>query len=227
MEYILHIGLHKTGTTSIQTFFQRNIAVLQANGLDFYQGMVFPENHVELHAASMRPERESGYKNRTGVKVDAGYIDQVRQHVSRFVAGSHAQRIIFSSEGLSLLRYPDELETLKSLFPPGAWQVLVYLRRPADYLRSYAAQLKKDPGTLPLDIEKDSFAYTEPDSWLADYPARLLPFEQVFGKTNVRAVDYDNALAKDGNVIPSFMQAVSLQDCFRSKDWENCFYNRS
>lgn len=227
MEYILHIGLHKTGSTSIQAFLQRNLSVLQANGLDFYQGMVFPENHVELHAASMRPARESGYKNRSRLKVDAAYIDQVRQHVSRFVAASNGKRIVFSNEGLSLLRYPDEVETLKSLFPSGTFRVVAYLRQPEDYLRSYEAQLKKNPSTLPLRIDKDSFAYTEPDSWLLDYPARLAPFEQVFGSANLHVFDYDQAQAQDGNVIPSFLQALGLGGCFRPEDWKNYFINRS
>jgi hypothetical protein len=227
MEYILHIGLHKTGTTSIQTFLQRNIGVLQTHGLDFYQGMVFPENHVELHAASMRPERQSGYKNRAGLKVDAMYIAQVRQRVTQFVLDSKASRLVFSNEGLSLLRYEDELEILKTLFPAGRFQVVVYLRNETDYLRSYVAQLSKNPETLPQLIDQESFAYTEPDSWLADYEARLAPFKQVFGESHVHVLDFDTVVNRQGNVIPSFLEWLGLASVFSPKDWENCFYNRS
>lgn len=185
MEYLIHIGLHKTGTTSIQAFLQRNIARLKEHGLDFYQGLVYPENHVELHAASMRPSRDSGYKNRTKLQVNQEYIGQVRQHVSDFLDGSGAQRFIFSSEGLSLLRYADEVSTLKSLFPEGSWQIVAYLREPQSYLRSYAAELKKHPETLPSVISQDSFAYVESDSWLIDYQARLEAYRLGFanGKT--------------------------------------------
>lgn len=227
MEYILHIGLHKTGTTSIQAFLQRNIGALQTHGMDFYQGMVYPENHVELHAASMRPERQSGYKNRAGLQVDANYIAQVQQRVARFVQDSNASRLVFSNEGLSLLRYVDELQTLKSLFPAGCFQVVVYLRNQADYLRSYAAQLSKNPETLPQHIDKESFAYAEPDSWLADYAARLAPFEQVFGASNVHVLSYDAVLEKEGNVIPSFLRWLGLASAFDPMDWESCFLNRS
>lgn len=227
MEYILHIGLHKTGTTSIQAFLQRNIDVLQTHGLDFYQGMVYPENHVELHAASMRAERQSGYKNRTGLQVDANYIAQVQQRVARFVQDSNAPRLVFSNEGLSLLRHEDELEMLKSLFPAGRFQVVVYLRNEADYLRSYAAQITKNPETLPENIDKDSFAYIEADTWLTDYAARLVPFRQAFGSANVNVLDYDQAMRQGGNVIPSFLAWLGLESAFSPKDWENCFLNRT
>lgn len=227
MEYILHIGFHKTGTTSIQAFLQRNNAVLQKNGVDFYQGMVFPENHVELHAASMRPERQSGYKNRTGLVIDASYIERVRQRVMQFVADSAARRLVFSNEGLSLLRYVDELEMLKSVFPAGNFKVVAYLRNVADYLRSYTAQLHKNPETLPKVIDKDSFAYTEANTWLGDYAARLEPFRQVFGASNVLVQDYDQAMEADGNVIPSFLHLLDLQKAFDPKDWQSSFLNRT
>lgn len=227
MEYILHIGLHKTGTTSIQAFLQRNISVLQQHGLDFYQGMVIPDNHVELHAASMRPERQSGYKNRARLRVDAAYVAQVQRHVLQFVEASNATRLIFSNEGLSLLRYADELEMLKSLFPAGEFWVVVYLRNEADYLRSYTAQISKNPETLPVTIDKDSFAYTKSDTWLTDYEARLAPFRQVFGSANVNVLAYDNAMDIEGNVIPSFLTLLGLKSVFHPNDWENCFHNRT
>jgi hypothetical protein len=227
MEYILHIGFHKTGTTSIQAFLQRNIVALQKHGLDFYQGMVFPENHVELHAASMRAQRQSGYKNRVALKVDAAYVERVRQCVFQFVQGKDGQKIIFSSEGLSLLRYVDELETLKSMFPPGRFQVVVYLRNKTDYLRSYTLQLKKNAETLPKLIDKESFAYTEPDTWLLNYEERLSTFKQIFGESNVHTLDYDAAVQREANVIPSFIEWLGLADKFESSDWEDCFHNRT
>lgn len=227
MEYILHIGLHKTGTTSIQAFLQRNIGTLQTHGLDFYQGMVYPENHVELHAASMRPERQSGYKNRSGLNVDQHYINTVREAVADFVAQSRCNRILFSSEGLSLLRFPDEMHMLKSLLPPGEISIIVYLRNQVDYLRSYAAQLQKNDGTLQLTIDRDSFANCAADSWLAEYGQRLAGFEEAFGKERVTVVDYDQKVMQQQSVLPSFLGFLGLQDQFAAKDWESFFLNQT
>lgn len=227
MEYILHIGLHKTGTTSIQAFLQRNISVLQQHGLDFYQGMVFPDNHVELHAASMRPERQSGYKNRSGLNVDQHYINTVRKAVADFVGQSGCNRILFSSEGLSLLRFPDEMHMLKSLLPPGEVSIIAYLRNPVDYLRAYAAQLQKNDDTLPLTIDRESFAYCAADSWLADYGQRLAAFEAAFGKERVTVVDYGQQVAERKSVLPSFLGLLGLEDQFAAKDWESFFLNQT
>lgn len=227
MKYIIHIGLHKTGSTSIQTFLQHNIAALRTNRIDFYQGMVYPENHVELHAASMRPNRASGYKSRAGLKVDAAYISSVRASVADFVAQSPCEQILFSSEGISLLRFPDEMQMLKSLLPPGEIDIIVYLRNPADYLRSYAAQLNKDPETLPPTIDRDSYAYCKADSWLADYDQRLGAFEAAFGKDRITVIDYDRQVANKKSVLPSFLNILGMAEEFEEGAYESYYLNQT
>lgn len=50
----LHIGTHKTGTTSIQNYLQDNIELLPASGIDFYQGFYIDNNHVEINLAALK-----------------------------------------------------------------------------------------------------------------------------------------------------------------------------
>lgn len=227
MRYIIHIGLHKTGTTSIQAMLQDNIPMLRRNNFDLYQGLVYPENHVELHAASMRPQRESGFKIRTNLRVDWRYIQKVRANISAFVAQSPADQIIFTNEGLSLLRYPDELAHLKALFPEGEFLIIVYTRNPKDYLRSYAAQLAKSLGVSQSSTDKESFSYTASDSWLVDYSARIGAFEKAFGAGNVSVQDYDLAMDKDSDVIPSFLRTLGLEDPSGSEVTKKYFLNKT
>lgn len=226
-EAIVHIGLHKTGTTSIQQFVQDNIIGFRGEGLDFYQGMVFPQNHVELHAATMRPERQSGYKNRSGLVVDDSYIKFVKERVAKFISETKSPRVLFSNEGLSLLRYPDEMKRLQDLLAVDNVKIIVYLRRPGDFLKSYAQQLIKVPGTLPAVINQDSFAYTEPDSWLVDFTQRVGAFKEAYGDKNVVLIDYDKELMRFGNVIPSFLDAIAVKKHFKPQDWFRYQLNKS
>lgn len=212
-EAIVHIGLHKTGTTSIQQFVQDNINGFRDRGVDFYQGMAILQNHVELHAAAMRPERQSGYKNRTGLVVNDMYIKSVKERVAQFIKQSPCPKVLFSSEGLSLLRYPDEVQMLKALLGTENVKIIVALRNPADYLASYEHQLQKQPGTLPTEITKDSFAYTAADSWLVGYEARLEVFKKVFGEKSLVTIDYDRAMREDRNIIPAFLNGLGMADC--------------
>jgi hypothetical protein len=58
---VIHVGLHKTGSTSIQEFLFRHRAALRAQGVDVYSGMHIPSNRVELHTVAMRFDTAAGY----------------------------------------------------------------------------------------------------------------------------------------------------------------------
>lgn len=44
----LHIGIHKTGSTSLQDFLQKRAADLVGCGLHMFTGAIFSSNHIEL-----------------------------------------------------------------------------------------------------------------------------------------------------------------------------------
>jgi hypothetical protein len=224
---VVHAGLHKTGTTSIQMFLHRNRAALRERGVDFYTGLFQPNNHVELHAAAMRFERASGFKQRSGLTVDDAFRANVGARVRQYISQSPCRCIVFSNEGLSLLRYPDEMDQLRQMVPSGRIEIVLYLRSAKDFVKSYSLQLRKNPLTLPNTIEKDSFAYLEPDSWLLDFEARVNSFRDAFGAENVTVVDYDREVQLHGNVMPSFLRIIGIEPAFGENEWRTLFLNRS
>ena len=222
-----HVGLHKTGTTSIQCFMHAVRQELRERGIDFYRGEPFPHNHVELHLAALRFDRLSGFKQRQSISVDQRMREAIVKRVGNYIRQSPCQRVVFSNEGLSLLRFPDEMQQLRAMAAEASVEIVFCRREARDYLRSYSAELHKDPATLPEVIDMDSFAYTEPDSWLADIDARIDAFRNVFGADNVIVLDYDDELKSRGNVIPSFLATLGLEPGFRADLWETMFLNRS
>lgn len=69
------------------------------------------------------------------------------------------------------------------------------MRNPADFLRSFKNELKKH--IKPSEIKKDSYAYTEPDSWLLDFETRVSKFRNVFGPENIIFLNYDEEVERD------------------------------
>lgn len=55
----MHIGTHKTGSTSLQNWLLDSKTILEDNGYCLYEGMHQKENHIELYLAAMRYDRES------------------------------------------------------------------------------------------------------------------------------------------------------------------------
>lgn len=127
--------------------------------------------------------------------------------------GAGRTAAIFTSEGLSLLRSPAELERLHALLGAGRHPVKIVcvLRRPADYLTAYRRQILKLPGRKP-SADPASALYVEPDSWLADFPALLKAYGDRFGHESVTVVDYDAEMKRVGDVLPASLQALGLPE---------------
>ena len=220
---ILHVGTHKTGTTSIQSFVtDRHPDRFRAHGIEPYSGRHIPHNHVELHVAAMRPERMSGFKERHAIRVDDAYVAAVAARIAAALAASLHETLFFSAEGVSLLRHPDELARLKALIPVET-DIVIALRERAGFLASYRAQIGDRASTDPADYEH--YRYVADDSWIADYAPRLALLRATFGAERVRTIDYDAAMAADGSILPAFLAAIGMGGVFTEAEWRVPFLN--
>ncbi|HET6377253.1 MAG TPA: hypothetical protein VFG05_02935 [Methylocella sp.] len=221
---VVHIGFHRTGSTSIQAFcwrFRRRLAKL---GIAMYEGWHRPANHVELHVGAMRPERMTPFKFKAGLNGGPSYRRMVEQRLSRFIGSASQDKFLFSAEGLSYLREEDELAWLRNILP-GKAVIVACLRDPAEYLRSYRLALMRHG--IAESSDPDSIAYTRAGSWLLDYPARIEPFRMAFGPENVILIDYGKEVYKSGTIIPSFLRVLGVENDFCDQDWSAFFLNRS
>ena len=208
---ILHIGTHKTGSTALQNYLWAHRNELRDQGCAYYEGIDNVNNHVELYLASMRYERDSFAKQRRqGIVFDESYTQRVAERVQGFVANCDLPNVIFSCEGLSLLRHRDEIERLIRVLGSGPDQVevIVALRRKEDFLESYKHQLRKKKRTASRDYW--SALYVEPDTWLTDFETLLSVYEWGFGKENIARFDYDAEMAKTGNCLPVILDQMGL-----------------
>lgn len=222
---IIHAGFHKTGTTSLQSFLRSHRPALNRCGTSFYRGMFRDGNHVELHAYAMRPERPSGFKTRNALKVDDAFQKQVTASVRCFVENNFNRNVLFSNEGVSLLRYPDEFERLAKLLDHRPLRFLFVRRDAEHWWRSYCSQVSSLG--FGNDVAPDHFANVGPDSWLRDIDGRLDAFRGYFGADSVSVVDYDEAVRAHGNIVPAFCEALGISGALHNVDVTVYRSNRS
>jgi hypothetical protein len=208
----LHIGTHKTGSTSLQRWLVEHESFLNENEFDLYESLHKKQTHVELYLGAMRQERDSfGKRSMPEVVFDTNYTAKVSARVQEFIASSPREKLVFSTEGLSLLRHADELNRLKQILGPLGQrvQVILYLRDKEAFLNSYRTQLAKKKKRTP---SKDywSALYVEEDTWLTDYEQLLGAFGEAFGRENITIIDYDAEMQRCGNIIPAFVKALGL-----------------
>lgn len=198
MGTVLHIGTHRTGTSSIQAALRDRMPATR-----FAVGSLLPDQHVELLFASMRPDRLAEFRpfydwalQQTGHVIES-CLDLRWGQVARTLTDTPRPGL-FSCEGLSLLRYPDEVKRCARLLD-GPVSLVMFTRAPDEFLASYRWALGW-MGLAPSD-DPDSCAYLKPDSWLVDYQARIDLWSTV---ATVHAIDYA------GDSVRAFFELLGL-----------------
>lgn len=202
---ILHVGLQKTGTTSIQYWLRDHEALLAAHGLRFPRGWLHLNTHVELSLTLTRPDRMTQGRLRGDEWRDPDWCTDVLEQIVDDLERHADVCTILSNEDVSLFRYDEEFAALRGLL--GDALIVIYHRTPADFLASLAAHYSK-AGMAGLSPYPDAFNYCAPDSWLGRYDERIAPWRRHFSQVLVR--DYDVLTARDGSVIPSFLRMCNL-----------------
>jgi hypothetical protein len=208
----LHIGTHKTGTTSIQSFLQKESKLLSDNGFKFYDGIHLKNNHVELFLAVMNESRDSFSRDKFNIGDQNEYLNIVTEKVQSFITDTTSPKLILSTEGLSLLRFPAEFDKLKSILQAerNKISVILYLRNKADFLESYKKQIKKRDRSFSENPK--SVYYVENDTWLIDYDDLVNKYSDAFGRENLIILDYDLEVKNHNNVLNSFLNSIGITE---------------
>jgi len=213
MRTLIHIGQHKTGTTSIQHYLQKYRQPLAEAGLyvpDTLLGFTNP-SHFLLNVFALDADRESTAKILLRDAVEPAFYDtlevRLRDDIARHYARAEAldcKDIIWSNEGLYLLNSETEYQRLNTLFAEHSQQTvcLCCFRDKTTYLESYRKQLQ----SLNLSLSNDphSTRYLEEDSWLVDYDRKQKLLKAVFDDTLV--LEYDPA-----DMVKTFLDTIGYE----------------
>lgn len=203
---LVHIGTHKTGTTSFQHWAHENHIALLERGIRVFQGR-YDVTDVALPLLCTRSNRSIPPQR---FIIDSR-LDEWRADMTNYVTAQvdhPAHDLLISAEDLSLLRFPDEVEKLVDLLAPRAVRVAVCLRDPDDFLRSYRAEM--DRLGEPASKYPSSHTYYGADTWLTQWDDMLATWRSVLGDANVRTVSYEGAMTEHGSTIPGVLDALGV-----------------
>lgn len=190
---ILHIGMPKTGSSSLQD----SLYSVDANDEFEYPRFDKYSNHGPF-IFSIFSENTLFYSHISEQKT-TGEIDGIRQSgIDRFtktLLETKSKKIILSSEDFIYLSENALLKLKKSLLEyVSNIQVLAYIRSPISFTQS-AFQQNVKMGYLSIDL-----ANTRYKEWFKK-------FDDIFGSDNVSFIKYDRETLLNGDVIKDF--------CFR------------
>ncbi|MEM8770016.1 MAG: hypothetical protein AAGD92_00065 [Pseudomonadota bacterium] len=224
MKVIIHIGSHKTGTTSIQKALQKHHALLLSD-YNLYTVRSFlgstNASQWQLNVAALEEHRFSPRKWIDENWRDADRIEQLRLNVSREIRAhirkaeeQGAAACVFTNEGLFLLRFVSEWRRLQSFFVDCECELILVLRDRQSFRQSYMQQL--DRMNISLSANSDSFAYVEEKSWLFDYDGKVRLLRSVFGPASVRVLQYEPK-----KMVSIFFSALGIVDNRIEERFEN------
>jgi len=194
----VHVGMAKTGTTSIQH-------ALRSCGSDpsFVYLDIGPPNHgrmiFSLFAKS--PERHPYYR-KIGWPIEKvhRYVLKMRAAFENALAANGSRRFIISGEAITMLK-KEELTDFKAFLDRffGRVQIVAYVRDPKSYMESIFQQRLK--------------GYALPKEFSNVYPSyvrKLRKFDQVFGADHLIFRKFDPASFPQRDVVLDFCRLLEI-----------------
>ncbi|MCB0752807.1 MAG: hypothetical protein KDC52_15155 [Ignavibacteriae bacterium] len=211
MRTFIHIGQHKTATTSIQKYLESNRISYIKSGLYFPDSLMGNKkpNHFLLNVVSLNRDRFSTKKIKLLQTKPKSYFAKLPQNLNKSIERHyknakelHCKDIVWSNEGLYLLNSIEEYTRLKDLFSNYSNEIVVIccFRDKSSYQLSYKKQLMKNG--FNLSTNSDSYRYLENDSWLLNYDNKKDMLRSVF-KDKVLFLDYNPE-----DMITDFLYAI-------------------
>lgn len=194
---VIHIGVHKTGSSAIQYFMNNNRGVfLQKYKLN-YPSMKNDLHHFQ-HNALVKLLKEG-----KGEKV-LNFINE-----ESFVS----ETVLLSSESFSVsTSTPDKLNELKESFDEIT--IIAYLRRQDLWLESVYRQLVKVERikiTETFNDWVDRFLLNPHDLYSCNWMELLSGWSSVFGINNIIVRPYEKSQFAEGNIIEDFLKALEIE----------------
>lgn len=194
--FVLHIGRHKCGTTSLQRFLSKNMEQLQRNGLYYplsaQDGVDGAHHDVPRYLA-----------NRTRVNADTAAMQLQKSRYEDLLEEIKDidLPVLLSSEGFQKV---NPLE-LPEIFVQGSTRIIIYIREQVDYLAaSYSQEVHEGRATRSYQSYAGSFS--------PDYAKFLEPWEERFGQQNITVRIFGKTDLKNGDVISDFMHVLNIGD---------------
>ncbi|MGB0370935.1 MAG: hypothetical protein ACPGN3_06240 [Opitutales bacterium] len=188
----VHIGLHKTGSTSIQAYLRDNEEHLKN------QGYLYPTKKTKSH-------NNIAFELNKSSRFDEGResIKFLRRQISK----NPEKRLILSAESFNSISKKSIERLIKHL--PGEVTCIAYIRPQDEFLESIYVQRLK---TGRADLDFESFLQEINFLKFADYRKKIFPWIDVLedrGKVVLRSYSRQHLLNND--IISDFLSILGIE----------------
>lgn len=200
MEAIIHPGMHKTGTSSIQA----TLMALKPTGFVYPD---VPTGNMTAIMVSMfqdKPEEFHGFKaNGLTTERMAEIRGENYEIMERCLSDGieKSRNAIFTSEHISAAS-KDSVVRLHSFFKERGYspKIIAYVRKPLSFMESAFQQMLK--ANLKNLNDKTLL-------W-PDYRGRFEKLDEIFGSENVQLTIFDSKRLQGGDVCTDFFQKIGI-----------------
>ncbi|MCD6476478.1 MAG: hypothetical protein J7K85_09515 [Anaerolineaceae bacterium] len=216
----LHIGTHKTATTTIQKGCVENSTALRNAGWLYpATGMFMVGQHNIAWEMASRHEQPWNYINYwVRFRPEWGGVDALKEEID----ASSAENVILSSEDFDGLR-TERIQLLAEKLSSYTVEVIVYLREQTSLLQSAWAQFIKS-GFITIDfagfLDDMLAASSEKQRYFGAYDLFLQPWMAAFGSEHVHPKQFSRDVFQ-GNVFHDFLLECKVPDVERYTIPEN------
>jgi hypothetical protein len=196
-KFILHIGRHKTGTTSIQETLAKNADALAKHGIDY---PLFKTDKVAHHKIATHLTNSAYHHFDDQADAFAYYKEYVDTHAN----SSDGRLAIFSSEAF---QYVDP-KLVADIFPPRYTRVIGYVREQASYaVSAYCQGVQTEKIIVPLNEYARIFH--------VDYFDFANRWRTIFGIENVEFRIFDRSLLFESDIVADFFHLINKDDVLK------------
>ena len=202
MRVVVHAGMHKTGSSSIQGYFQKE----QIENIKYARWT--DSNHCGIFILLFQQEdllgEYHGFKARgpafvaTLPDLKAKWLKSLEEDMD----SSADRTVIFSAEDISWPGFRGATERMHKFFK--RWtddvKVVAYARSPLSFALSAFQQMLKDGGMKTLNVHA---------LW-PNYRARFAALDDIFGAANVDLRLYERTSLFGGDVVSDFASAIGI-----------------
>jgi hypothetical protein len=203
----VHIGIHKTGSSSIQHALYKHADRLQRSGI-LYPSVRRNHSHLSILFRDDPAIDRAARKNRLRTPEQiAAYCREMRKRLAASMQQDH-DVLVISGEGLSHMSRSD-VERFGDWLDGYDVRVIAYLREPGDWASSAAQQRVKAGLTLQRVINKTQLRPA--------FRHRLRPWAAVFGSGRMSVFDFSVAKLQAGGITAHFADAIDLPEHLKDR----------
>lgn len=206
-EIVLHVGFHKTASTSIQKtmYSVTNKNIMKKNNVTFVEGIWSENNSIPVYSAfSNYPESYHININmdNLGEKL-INYNKNVKEDLKN--ALKNTNRLIISGEDISFMER-NELEKMKLFLETECkykinFKIIIYVRKPISFINSIIQEIIKTGRNI---IDKEiNYLIKE------TYKNRIIKFQEIFN--NVEIYSFEQACNHEFGPVGHFFDILGIK----------------